>query len=413
MNAINVAWKDIQILFRDRGQLVGLFVLPIIFIAVFSLAFSAGQPTEQVITLPVVNLDPGGDLAQLLVQGLNRDRGIKTEEVFEGQVEDDLKNEKIGAALIIPARFSATVRAGGKETLRLLTGPSAGASQVEAVRLIVDGVASDLALQTQFIAGLSQMAAMMGDAPRELQILSADRIRVQAESQFERAKQAPLVAVAAKWPDKLTQGRENFDPSSFSVAGFAVMFAFLMAQATGTSIFEEKRDGTFRRLLSSPLSRWSLLLGKLLPNLSIALLQIAVIFGVSLVLLPLLGVERPYITWRIIPALILISVAVALCSTGLGILIAALARTEGQVGGISTVVLWVAGMVGGAFLPTFILGGFLGTVGKVVPHYWALRAYNDLMIRNQGLAGILPEVGVLLGFAALFFVVGRLRFRFE
>jgi ABC-2 type transport system permease protein len=161
------------------------------------------------------------------------------------------------------------------------------------------------------------------------------------------------------------------------------------------------------------MSRQALLLGKMLPNFGIALLQIAVIFGVSLVLLPLLGVEPPYITWQMMPALILISVVVALCSTGLGILIAGLARTEGQVGGISTAVLWVAGMVAGAFLPAFILGNFLGTIGKVVPHYWALQAYNDLMIRNKGMVDILPEVGILLGFTAVFFIVGRLRFRFD
>jgi len=413
MNAINVAWKDIRILFKDRGQVVMMFLLPIIFIVVLSMAFSAGQPTEQVITVPLVNLDPGGALAQRLVEDLNRDRGIQTQEVAQAQVEDDLKNEKIGLALVIPAGFSAGVESGAAATLRLLSGPAAGDSQVEAVRLVVEGVAADLALQTQLIAGLGQMAAMMGDAPQEAQVFTAERIKVQAESQFERAKTAPLVGVAAKWPDKLTQGREDFNPSSFSVAGFAVMFAFLMAQTTAASIFEEKKEGTFRRVLSSPMSRQALLAGKMLPNFGIALLQVAVIFGVSLLLLPLLGLEPPHITWAMLPALILVSVVLALCSTSLGILIAALARTESQVGGISTVVLWVAAVVGGAFLPAFILGNFLGTIGKVVPHYWALQAYNDLMIRNQGLVDILPEIGVLAVFTVVFFIVGRLRFRFN
>jgi ABC-2 type transport system permease protein len=104
---------------------------------------------------------------------------------------------------------------------------------------------------------------------------------------------------------------------------------------------------------------------------------------------------------------------VALCSTSLGILIAALARTESQVGGISTLILWVAGLVGGAFIPAFVLGDFLNTVGKIVPQYWALQAYNNLMIRGQGLVDILPELGILLGFTSVFFVVGLLRFKFD
>jgi ABC-2 type transport system permease protein len=70
-------------------------------------------------------------------------------------------------------------------------------------------------------------------------------------------------------------------------------------------------------------------------------------------------------------------------------------------------------MVGGAFIPNFLLGDFLGTVGKIVPHFWANQAFNDLMIRGHGVGAILPELGVLALFAVAFFGVGLLRFRFE
>jgi ABC-2 type transport system permease protein len=94
-------------------------------------------------------------------------------------------------------------------------------------------------------------------------------------------------------------------------------------------------------------------------------------------------------------------------------LLAAVARTESQVGGISSVALWVAGMVGGAFIPSFVLGDFLNTIGKVVPHYWALQAYNNLMIRGQGVVNILPQLAVLAGFTLVFFAIGLLKFRFD
>ena len=37
----------------------------------------------------------------------------------------------------------------------------------------------------------------------------------------------------------------------------------------------------------------------------------------------------------------------------------------------------------------------------------------DLILHGQDVAGILPEAGVLLGFAALFFFIGIWRFRYE
>ena len=413
MNAITVAWKDLLALLKDRGHLLQLFLLPIGFILAFSAAFAAGQVfEEEVIVVPVVNLNPGGEVSALLLQNLNDGRGLQTQDYDRDQVQTHLQDEKIKLALIIPPSFSADVQAGVQTTLRLLYGPAASDSEVEAVRLVVDGVASDLSLETQLVGGLSQMAMMMSDAPPDVQVFTAERIKVQAETQFEQAKAAPLVALSAKWPDQITQGRDDFQPSTFSTAGFAVMFAFLTAQATATSIFDEKKEGTFRRLLAAPLDKWELLLGKMLPNFVIAILQMVVVVAASVVLLPLIGQEAPSLG-RSPLGLALVTVLVALCSTSLGILLAALCRTESQVGGLSSVALWVAGMVGGAFIPAFVLGDLLNAIGKVVPHYWALQAYNDLMIRGLGVADILLDLGVLGVFTVVFFAVGLLRFKFD
>jgi ABC-2 type transport system permease protein len=301
----------------------------------------------------------------------------------------------------------------GKQTaLRLAYGPAASESEVQAVRLVVDGIASDLSLETQLVGGLSQMGAMMGDAPAEVRVFTAERIEAQAGEQFERAKTAPLVALAAKWPDQITQGREDFNPSSFGVAGFAIMFAFLTAQATASSIFEERKEGTFRRLLAAPMGKWELLIGKMLPNFVLAILQMVVIVAASMILLPVVGQEAPTLGNSPL-GLALVTILVATCSTTLGVLLGAVCRTESQVGGISSLFLWVAGMVGGAFIPAFVLGDVLNTVGKVVPHYWAMQAYNDLMLRGGGVGDILPELGILVGFAVVFFAIGLRRFRFD
>ena len=413
MNALSVAFKDLLLLLKDRGQILLLFLVPIGFILAFSAAFSAGEAfEEEIITVPVVNLDAGGEMSALLLQNINDDRGLQTQNYEQSQVEADLKDEKIKLALIIPAGFSTDVQAGTQTALRLVYGPAASSSEVQAVRLVIDGVAADLSLETQLVDGLSQMGAMMADAPKDVQVFTADRIKVQAESQFERAKEAPLVALSAKWPDQITMNREDFSPSTFSVAGFAVMFAFLTAQATATSIFGEKKEGTFRRLLAAPMGKWELLVGKMLPSFFIAILQMVIIFAASMVLLPLIGMDAPTLGHSPL-GLILIAILVALCSTSLGILLAALCRTESQIGGVSSVVLWVAGLVGGAFIPAFVLGDFLNTIGKAVPHYWALQAYNDLTVRGLGVADILPELGILTSFVVVFFVIGLLKFKFD
>ena len=413
MNALYVAWKDFLILLKDRGQIILMFVLPMIFIVATAAAMSASTSASQrAIDVPVVNLDTGGESSRALIDMLNAGRGIKTVDTTEAQAQVDLEEKKINLALYIPAGFSAGVQAGQVAQLRLVRGPGASDSEITTVRLVVEGVAADLSLQTQLLSGLTQMGAMMGDAPAENQAFTAERVEAQAKSQYERALTAPLLAVETRLPELVTRGREEFDASTFGMAGFAVLFAFLGAQMTAQSIFEEKKLGTFRRLQASPLSKAQVLLGKMAPNFVLALVQVAVIFAVSTFLLPAANLGAPSLGNDPL-GLVVVTVMVALCSTGLGVLLASLARTESQVGGITSVVLWLAGMVGGAFIPAFLLGDFLNAVGKVVPHYWALQAYTNLMVRGQGLVDVLPQVGILAGFTALFFAVGLLKFRFD
>jgi hypothetical protein len=42
-----------------------------------------------------------------------------------------------------------------------------------------------------------------------------------------------------------------------------------------------------------------------------------------------------------------------------------------------------------------------------------MRGLTDLVLRGQGAAAVLPEAGVLMGFAAVFFVIGVARFKYE
>jgi ABC-2 type transport system permease protein len=50
----------------------------------------------------------------------------------------------------------------------------------------------------------------------------------------------------------------------------------------------------------------------------------------------------------------------------------------------------------------------------IVPHSWALNGYQNLLVRGQGIQEVLPQIGALLGFALLFFLIfAVLRFDFE
>jgi len=385
-------------------------VLPLLFIIIFSYAFGGIGNEDELITLPVVNLD-NGEVSQELIAGVNNVAGVETKDYEEADARAQVEEEQLEYALFIPAGFSDGVATGQPVTLVLLSRPNADPQNVEAMRTVVDGVSKDLSLQTQLLAGFRQMGQMMQASEGE-GVFTSDLAVAQAQSQFERAKTAPLVSIEQKTPDAILQEQEEFSAVGLSVPGATVLFVFLMASTTAMSLYSEKKTGTFRRLLAAPLAKAEILTGKMLPGFVIILVQIAVIFGASVLLLPLIGLDQLHLGSDPL-ALVLLSALVALCSTSLGLLIAAIARTEGQISGISVVAMWVMGAVSGAFVPTFFLGDFLGTVGKVTPQYWAVSAYTALFVRGQTLSNIGAELGILAGFTLVFFAIGLWRFKFE
>jgi ABC-2 type transport system permease protein len=197
-----------------------------------------------------------------------------------------------------------------------------------------------------------------------------------------------------------------------TVLGMAVLFVFLGAQNTAMSIFKEKRIGSFRRLMTAPISKAGLLVGKLLPNLLISLVQIAVIFITGSYFLRLVGLEPLNLGGDLL-GLVVVSLATAICAVSLGLLIVSIAKTEGQVGGLSSVLLFVAGILSGSFIPLFLFPQALENVARLMPQYWANQAFFGMVFRGQTLLDFWPNVLVLLAFSLAFFGVGLWRFKFE
>ena len=419
MNAINnilsITRKDILVLSKDWGALVQLFLLPLIFVLIFGGLWSvaaAGDDEESFIPLPLVNLDPSGETAQKFIDNINKAGGLKTEEYEEVQAQVLFDGEEIERLLTIPAGFSAAVIAHEPATVHLLMA-GANVDEDQSVLLVVEGVARNMGLEAQILASLEQMSDMSAASADDMQVFTDDSAISQAQSQFERAETTPLIAVQEKLPDALgEEAEERLNPIQVAVPGMTVLFVFLTAQLTASSIYEEKKVGSFRRLLAAPIRKSSLLFGKMLPNFLTVLMQVIVIWAVAIFIFPLIGMESLDLGDAPV-ALALLVLTVAVCSTALGVFIAGIARTEAQVGGISQAILWIMAFLGGAIIPFILFSDSLSTIGQFIPHYWAVIGFNDLLIRSKGLADIALNLAVLLGFSLVFFVVGLWRFDYD
>jgi ABC-type multidrug transport system permease subunit len=79
------------------------------------------------------------------------------------------------------------------------------------------------------------------------------------------------------------------------------------------------------------------------------------------------------------------------------------------------VVGFVLAGLGGALIQfrVYEAEGFLGFVGKLSPHAHAIEEYSRLFQDSLGAASILPQAGILIGFAFVFFLAAMWLLKFE
>lgn len=423
-------WKDLKILLKDFGGLATLFLMPTMFIFVMTLALGGlfNRGGDNPIEILVVNDDTGTIGAQI-VEGLQATEGFAVETKWDGaaltraKAETLIADQERSLAVIIPADFSETIQRSVFDT------PTDETPQKAQIDLVVDP-----ALSSQIVgpvkgtlAGLSQQALMTGVAPRGIDLfldyidqtagasLPAEDREAMREQALRSTAGGGITGSVVEVVQMQPAGMEIEQlPNSVqqNVPGWTLFGVFFISQTLATSVLEEKKVGTFRRLLVAPMSRAALLLGKLTPFLIVNLVQIVLMFAVGVFIMPLVG--APKLELGSHPeALILISLAVSLAATGLGLLIAALAKTAEQIGGIGSLLVVTMAALGGVMVPRYIMPDFMQTIGLISPHAWALTAYQDVLVRGYGVARILPEVAVLMGFAVVFFGVALWRFKWD
>ncbi len=183
----------------------------------------------------------------------------------------------------------------------------------------------------------------------------------------------------------------------------AVFFALFTGVFGILSIYEERRQGTLQRMLVSPTTGTTILLGKLLGNVVVVFTQLLLLL-LALTLIASLILGTPTFIWGTnLLALLGVLLALSLCVSGIGVLIVGLARTPEQVQVIGPMVNIGLGILGGA------LGfGLDSDVTKLSLIYWGVDAFEKLAANEGGLASNLL---VLVGQGLIFFVLGSWFFR--
>ncbi|VTS01082.1 ABC transporter permease [Tuwongella immobilis] len=178
------------------------------------------------------------------------------------------------------------------------------------------------------------------------------------------------------------------------VPSYTVMFAFFLVLTCGWLFVGERRQGTWVRLRAAPIARHTLLLGKMLPCLGIAVVQ-----GMSLFLA---GKIIFGMNWGPSPVMLLpVILGTAWAATGVAMLVAGFARTETQVAIYGTLLVLVLAGVSGTLMPREFLPEEMRLIRLFTPHAWAVDAYSQLLIAEKPELDLVWRNSAVLGLFGL------------
>lgn len=404
---IPIAFLYLKTTYSSRTTLIFSLLMPLLFTFVLGQAMEAGFSADGTLEswpLAVVDQDQSAWSANL-VQRLEADSTLDVRLTSLEQALAEIKDQAMSAALIIPAGFGAALEAGQTAELEFRQ----SAEEIAQAQILLEAVnaaraelvgslaAADLSVQVAEAVGLldgatdaqrqAYFARALEDAESQWTVGNPVRVEAEAVTRLETRASIPIGA-------------------SQSSPGMLVMYALFFTFGGGSSLLVERDEGTLRRLLVMPMSKATIMAGKLLGIFLGALVQMAIMILAGQFLF---GVQ-----WGQAPlALALMLVAYGFAGTALGLMVAALARTAAQVNAMGTISIMALASLGGAWWPIEIVPPWMQQLALALPTGWAMRGFHDIVTRGLDVDAVLLEAGVLAGFGLLFLGVGIARFRYE
>ncbi len=347
---------------RDPRLLVWIFGLPAILLLLFGYAI-----TLDVNEVPMIVVDPEPSSESREIVSSIESSGYFKVVSWEKEpiVKDELFIHDVAKiALVFPTGFQ-------KQAKR---------KEMNTVQVIVDGTDNNVAMiamgYLQKILNEYNLAASMQNA-------------------------AKSGAAALLKPAITTQSRVWYNPELksriFIIPGLmAIILGMMNVILTALCIVREKERGTFEQLVVTPLQKWELIFGKMIPYFFLGMLQF---FLVILVSRYFFSVPIKGSFWEVI----IVTVVFLFAGLGQGLLISIIATSQAVA---------VQFAILSSMLPGFILSGFVFPVesmpeivqyiATIVPARYYLEALRGLLIKGISFGDISHKVAFLAAVTGFF-----------
>jgi ABC-2 type transport system permease protein len=376
--AFTIAQANLVRLFRDRLGLFFIVVLPIMLIFVLGLQFGGGFEARIALVAP-----RAGDLGDAFARALD-ERWQVERHADVASARESVASGRVELGVVLPDGYGERLEAGETVVVELLA--DSGAASVGR-RRIVEAIAAD---QAAAVRAARFVAAERGGRAADHRP-AVERVRAQL----------PPLGL-----NVVTVGESLFPAA---LRGFAlgaqsqlILFVFLTSLTGAAQLILSRQLGVSRRMLSTPTSTATILLGEGLGRFAVAIFQALLIVGATALLFD--------VAWGDALAAAAIILAFSLVGAAVAMLIGAVANNAEQAASVGVMAGLGVAAIGGCMVPPEIFPEPMATISWLTPHRWALDALREL-IGGAGLVDVLPQLGLLAGAAVAVFALATWRLR--
>jgi ABC-2 type transport system permease protein len=372
--------KELLSFFKDKRAIMLTFLVPIVLISIFAMAFGGAGGGSSVNTIPLLVVDEDGTAqSKEIVKSLDSVKMLDIKHTTNDTALDFIKTGKIAAALFIHKGYGSAEDKMKNIELEYDEGQSQQIGMLQ--QYLIQTLMNSVAKQTYGGSNFKWQDMMKkfgvdigsGDSADNNKFNTvSQKIADSIQKSFGGGGSAD--GKGLKMTSVVKSAQDNVGLVQ-AVAGTAVMMLLFSLTGMGGRILEEKENGTLKRLLYSPIPPNQILMGKMATSILVACCQL-------FVMLMFASVAFGLHLWSKIPGVIILVTATAYACSGFGVFLAAIAKSREQQQGLSTLIILSMSAIGGSMIPSFIMPTWMQHISPISINYWSIQGFYDIFWRQ-------------------------------
>lgn len=371
---LTITWLRLKTMLESPGGILLMFVMPLLFSGIFG-GISAEETTSKPLVFLVADKS---ESSRETIAILKENSQYQWLEVKETEAREKVKAKEAIAAVIFAEDFPLQI----ENELPIFKVINQHETQEYLAFLpILEGVARNIIRSHQLATEINSI-----EFPMLLKEM-ANREGMNIEHEI------------------IQKDGSKGENVSLLTVGFTIMFMMFGIAGAASTILDERKGGTWQRLLTTPVTKGQLMVGYLFSFFLMGWIQMLVLM---VAMSSLFGA-----VWGNLAYFIPFTSLVIVTIVGFGLMMAGLVKTSQQAGALSAVLIVSSCMLGGVYWPLEIVPELMQQIAKAVPQSWMMSGLREIISGSLHTASLVKAVSVLLGFSVLFYAVGLKKIKYH